>query len=125
VLDQARKGVYSQIEVNRGLPAIYLVKHFTQNGGGWMVRDEIRKSVEFRELNLIQTWGSLPVFDVVFIRNVLIYFDVPTKQTILRNIRRNMAPDGQLFLGTAETAINLDAGFTAVSHPSITTYKPA
>jgi chemotaxis protein methyltransferase CheR len=65
------------------------------------------------------------VFDVVFIRNVLIYFDVPTKQTILRNIRRNMAPDGQLFLGTAETAINLDAGFTAVSHPSITTYRPA
>jgi chemotaxis protein methyltransferase CheR len=125
VLDQARKGVYSQIEVNRGLPAIYLVKHFTQNGGGWMVRDEIRKSVEFRELNLIQSWGSLPVFDVVFIRNVLIYFDVPTKQAILRNIRRNMAPDGQLFLGTAETAINLDAGFTAVSHPSITTYRPA
>jgi chemotaxis protein methyltransferase CheR len=125
VLEQARKGTYSQIEVNRGLPAIYLVKHFTQSGSSWVIREDIRKSVEFRELNLIQPWGALPVFDVVFIRNVLIYFDVPTKQSILRNIRRHMAPDSHLFLGTAETAINLDVGFTGVPLANITAYRPA
>lgn len=125
VLEQARKGVYSQVEVNRGLPAIYLVKHFTQNGGGWVLREEIRKSVEFRELNLIQPWGSLGTFDLVFIRNVLIYFDVPTKQGILRNIRRTLPADGQLLLGAAETVINLDVGFAAVSHGNVTTYRPA
>jgi chemotaxis protein methyltransferase CheR len=124
VLDQARAGTYSQIEVNRGLPAIYLVKHFSQTGSAWVLREDIRKTVEFRELNLIQPWGSMPVFDVVFIRNVLIYFDVPTKQAILRNIRRHMAPDSHLFLGAAETAINLDAGFVAAPMANITAYRP-
>jgi chemotaxis protein methyltransferase CheR len=80
--------------------------------------------VEFRQLNLIQPWGSLPVFDIVFLRNVLIYFDVPTKQAILRNLRRHVATDGLVFLGTAETALNLDAGFVPVSMGNVTAYRP-
>jgi chemotaxis protein methyltransferase CheR len=124
VLEQARAGCYSQIEVNRGLPAIYLIKYFSQNGSAWVLKEEIRKAVEFRQLNLIQPWGSLPLFDIVFLRNVMIYFDVPTKQTILRNMRRHIASDGHLFLGTAETAINLDAGFASVPLGNITAYRP-
>lgn len=124
VLDQARSGEYSQMEVNRGLPAQYLIKYFRQEGSVWKLKEDVRKSVEFLPLNLIQPWAPMPVFDFVFIRNVMIYFDVPTKRTILRNIRRYVASDGYLFLGTAETVINMDAGFVPVLFGKATAYSP-
>ena len=124
VLQQARLGQYNQIEVNRGLPAICLVKHFTKEGDTWTLKEDIRKMVDFRIQNLIHPFTALPVCDVVFIRNVLIYFDVPTKQGILRNIRRQLAPDGYLFLGTAETTLNLDAGFKPATFGPAVAYQP-
>lgn len=108
VLDQARQGTYSQIEVNRGLPAAFLLKHFTKNDTKWTIKDDLRKMVEYRQMNLAKPWPIMPVFDVVFIRNVMIYFDVEAKRGILKRIRQCLQPQGYLFLGTAETTINLD-----------------
>jgi chemotaxis protein methyltransferase CheR len=107
-LDVARSGSYSQLEVNRGLPAPYLVKYFQKLDGRWVLKEDVRRMAEFRQMNLIQAWPALPPFDLVFIRNVLIYFDTPTKQTILRKIKNTLLPHGSLFLGTAETTMNID-----------------
>ncbi|HTH46846.1 MAG TPA: CheR family methyltransferase, partial [Candidatus Limnocylindria bacterium] len=108
VLDQAKQGTYSQIEVNRGLPAAFLLKHFTKNDTKWTIKDDVKKMVEYRQMNLVKPWPIMPVFDVVFIRNVMIYFDVESKRGILKRIRQCLQPQGYLFLGTAETTINLD-----------------
>jgi len=108
VLAQARQGIYSQLEVNRGLPAPLLIKYFTKVDAKWALKDDVKKQVEFRSMNLIKPWPMMPVFDVVFIRNVMIYFDVESKKTILKRIRQCLQPQGSLFLGTAETTINID-----------------
>ena len=108
VLEQARQGTYSQIEVNRGLPAAFLLKYFTKNETKWTIKDDVKKLVEYRQMNLAKPWPFMPVFDVVFIRNVMIYFDVESKRGILKRIRQCLQPQGYLFLGTAETTINLD-----------------
>jgi chemotaxis protein methyltransferase CheR len=110
-LSRARAGVYSQIEVNRGLPAKYLVRFFRRRGANWQINDEIRRMVEFRQMNLMEPWPPLPAMDVIFLRNVLIYFDIDTKKTIFRRIRRTLRPDGCLFLGAVETTLNLDDHF--------------
>jgi chemotaxis protein methyltransferase CheR len=123
VLQQARLGQYNKIEVNRGLPAIYLVKYFTKQDDTWTLKEDVRKMVDYRMLNLIQPFNGLPVCDVVFIRNVLIYFDTATKQSILRNIRKQMAPDGYMFLGTAETTLNIDAGFKPATFGPAVAYQ--
>jgi chemotaxis protein methyltransferase CheR len=111
VLARARAGCYSQIEVNRGLPITYLVKYFEKHGAEWRLVPRIRERVEFRQMNLVQAWPLLPSFDVVFIRNVMIYFDVSAKKSILQRIGRVLRPDGYLFLGAAETTMNLDDRF--------------
>lgn len=111
VLDKARQARFSQLEVGRGLPAPLLVKYFEKHGFEWQLKDTIRNMVKFQEVNLIRTWPAFPPLDVVFIRNVLIYFDVQTKKTILGRIRRLLKPDGYLFLGGAETTLNLDENF--------------
>lgn len=123
VLTQARAGSYNQFEVNRGLPAPLLFKYFTKNMDRWVVKEEIRKMIEFRPMNLIEPWPIFPPFDIVLIRNVMIYFDVPTKQTILKKIRACMQPQGSLFLGTAETTINLDPAWTPTTHGKATVYQ--
>lgn len=123
VLSQAREGSYSQLEVNRGLPAPLLLKYFTKTGTKWSVKEEIRKMVEFRQMNLCKAWPILPVFDVIFIRNVMIYFDVETKRTILRKLRACLQPQGALFLGTAETTLNIDPGWQPVSMGRATIYQ--
>jgi chemotaxis protein methyltransferase CheR len=123
VLQQARLGQYNKIEVNRGLPAIYLVKYFTKQDDTWTLKEDVRKMVDYRMLNLIQPFNGLPVCDVVFIRNVLIYFDTAMKQSILRNIRKQMAPDGYMFLGTAETTLNIDAGFKPATFGPAVAYQ--
>ena len=113
VLSRAREGRYSQMEINRGLSASLLVRHFEKVDGDWRVREPIRRMVEFRELNLVGAWPSLPAMDVVLLRNVLLYFDVPTRKTVLRNLTRCLKPDGVLLLGSAETTLTLDAGIEA------------
>ena len=111
VLEQARQGVYSQIEVNRGLPITMLMRHFEKSGVSWQLRDDIRQMVEFHECNLIQPWMLIPPVDILFMRNVLIYFDQETKKSILAKVRRSLKPDGVFFLGGAETTLNIDDCF--------------
>ena len=115
ILDRAREGLYSQIEVNRGLPAVLLTRYFDKQGLHWRIRSEIRRMVEFQQNNLAESWPPIPPLDVLFMRNVLIYFDVDTKKAILAKIRQVLKPDGYLFLGSSETTLNLDAAFEPIS----------
>lgn len=115
ILDRARRGVYSQVEVNRGLSAQLLVKYFDRRGMEWQLKEDIRRMIEFRQLNLIEPWPAMPSPDIVMLRNVLIYFDVDTKKAILGKVRRLLRPDGYLFLGGAETTMNLDDAFERVA----------
>jgi chemotaxis protein methyltransferase CheR len=108
VLERANKGIYTSFEVQRGLPAPLLLKHFTQLDGSWAIKDELKSMVKFQYLNLLDRIDHLGMFDIVFCRNVLIYFDVPTKTKVLEAISRRLAPDGVLFLGACETVMGLD-----------------
>jgi len=114
VVDKARAGRYSQLEVNRGLPAPMLVRHFVRSGTEWQVGDGLRRMVEFRTLNLAAPFPALPSFDVVFCRNVLIYFDTATRRQVLDRIVRTMRPDGALLLGAAETTMSLGTSLERV-----------
>lgn len=114
VLDRAREGFYSQLEINRGLPAPMLVRYFKKEGAEWRVKEELRKMIDFRQLNLIGKWPLFTKIDLVFVRNVLIYFDVETKRQILSNMKATMAKDAFLFLGSAETTLNIDEDFERV-----------
>jgi chemotaxis protein methyltransferase CheR len=120
---KSRAGKYGQIEVNRGLPAPLLLKYFEKKGMEWHVKPEVQRFTEFRELNLIEPWGTLPMMDVVFLRNVLIYFDVDTKRAILNNVRKVLHPWGYLFLGGAETTINLGDTFERVQFDKAGCYR--
>ncbi len=120
---KSRAGKYGQIEVNRGLPAPLLLKYFEKKGMEWQVKPEVQRFTEFRELNLIEPWGTLPMMDVVFLRNVLIYFDVETKRAILNNVRKVLHPWGYLFLGGAETTINLGDTFERVQFDKAGCYR--
>jgi len=111
MLARCREGIYSQLEVNRGLPAPMLVKYFDHQAMKWRLKDNVRKMVDFRRINLAGTWPPLPRMDIIFMRNVLIYFDPPTKKSILGKIRQILKPDGYMFLGAAETTLNLDDAF--------------
>ena len=114
VLDRARSGLYSQFEVQRGLPIQLLVKYFTQVGESWQIAPDIRAMVKFRQLNLLRDFIGLGSFDVVFCRNVLIYFDQPTKVDVLFRLARSIEPDGYLVLGAAETVVGLTDRFKPV-----------
>lgn len=111
VLKKAKAGRFSQLEINRGLPAPLMVKYFKKHGLEWEIDEQLRKMIDFREVNLLEAWPSMPPLDLVFIRNVLIYFTPDTKRQILNRIRMLMRPDGYLFLGVAETTMNIDDQF--------------
>ena len=111
VLDKARAGIYTQFEVQRGLPITHLVKYFRQVGEKWEISPDIRRMVTFREFNLLTNLSALGQFDVVFCRNVLIYFDQPTKAAVLASISRMIPPDGVLYLGGAETVLGITDKF--------------
>jgi len=123
VLAKARAGRFSQIEMNRGLPATLLTKYFIRQGLEWELQPELRALASFRKLNLIENWGPMPTMDIVFLRNVLIYFSPETKKQILEKVRKVMAPDGVLFLGAAETTLGLDAAFQRVQVENSVYYK--
>jgi len=111
MVQRARAGIYTQFEVQRGLPIQLLVKYFTQMGDKWQLKDEVRRMATFREFNLLQDVSSLGQFDVVFCRNVLIYFDQATKAKVLSGIARVMPADGFLYLGGAETVLGITEQF--------------
>jgi len=115
VLEKARQGLYSQFEVQRGLPIQLLIKHFTQVGELWQIAPDIRAMVKYQQLNLLQDFSRLGLFDVIFCRNVLIYFDQPTKVDVLNRLARATASDGFLVLGAAETVVGLTDSFKTLA----------
>ncbi len=123
VLNRAREAKFSQIEVNRGLSANLLVKYFQRAGMQWQLSAELRSMTRFMKLNLIERWPALPPMDIVFLRNVLIYFSAETKKMILEKVRKVMAPNAVLFLGAAETTMGLDASFERVQVENSVFYR--
>jgi chemotaxis protein methyltransferase CheR len=123
MLARSKRGRYSQLEINRGLPSSLRTKYFDKVGAEWQIRDDLRKMIEFRELNLAGPWSAMPGADLVLLRNVLIYFDVETKRKILGKVRKLLRPGGFLMLGTAETTMNLDDGFELVRSDGTTYYR--
>ncbi len=133
-LARAREGTFSQFEVQRGLPMQTLVRYFKKDGANWRIADPIRAMASFREWNLLDDLRPLGMFDIVFCRNVLIYFDPPTKARALEAIAKQMAPDGVLYLGGAETVLGVtdhfapipgDRGVYGVAAPASATRVPA
>lgn len=111
ILDQARKASYSQFEVQRGLPIQYLMKYFTQVGETWQLKDEIKSMVKFSTFNLLDEMTRMGTFDIIFCRNVLIYFDEKTKGSILGKMDKQLEKDGFLLLGGAETVLGITDKF--------------
>jgi len=111
ILEQAKSGIYSQFEVQRGLPIQLLMKYFTQDEQNWLIKDEIKESVKFSKLNLLDSFMTMGKSDLIFCRNVLIYFDEETKADILKRLAAQLEPDGYLFLGGAETVLGITEEF--------------
>jgi chemotaxis protein methyltransferase CheR len=124
VLTRARLGRFCGAEVHRGLPTRLLDKYFQPDKEEWRVRDHLRRMVEYRVINLIDPWPALPALDLVLLRNVLIYFDVPTKRTIFERVRKVLRPDGYLLLGGSETTLNLHNGYDRVRMGPSIAYQP-
>jgi chemotaxis protein methyltransferase CheR len=125
MVERTRAGRFSQLEVNRGLPAAMLVRHFVRAGNEWEVAPQLRRMVTAAECNLAAPLPRMGPFDVVYLRNVLIYFDLPTKQAILRRVRDLMRPDGWLFLGAAETTLGVDDSWERVVVGRSSAYRPS
>lgn len=123
VLERAREGKFMQIEVSRGLPVAYLIKYFDRRGLNWEIKPEIRRMVRFEQQDLRKDTRRLGPFDVVFCRNVLIYFDMATKQSVLQQIASTMHPGGYLLLGSSETLLNLNCPFERTQAGQTTLYK--
>ncbi|MEQ1946133.1 MAG: protein-glutamate O-methyltransferase CheR [Bryobacteraceae bacterium] len=114
ILARAREGRYMQLEVNRGLPAQYLIKYFDRDGLDWRLKEHVRKMARFEQFDLRRPARSKGPFDIIFCRNVLIYFDIPTKKEILASLRSALVPGGYLVLGSAESTLNLDETFKRI-----------
>lgn len=123
-LDRAKSGLYSQFEVQRGLPIQLMMKYFDQVPQGWQVKDRLRKMITWKQLNLLDRFSHLGRFDIVFCRNVLIYFETETKTDILNRVRDVIAPDGYLFLGAAETVLGICDRFQRHSICRSAVYRP-
>lgn len=123
ILNVAREAKYVQFEVNRGLPAAYLVKYFTRDGIDWRLKDEIRSMVKFRRFDLRQSMGGLGRFHIIFCRNVLIYFDLATKNKILQQLSSVLEPGGYLLLGGAESILHLQDSFERLPDKATAIYR--
>jgi chemotaxis protein methyltransferase CheR len=124
VLERARRGRYGQLEVNRGLPAHLLVRHFTRAGMEWEIEEPIRRMVRFERHNLMDAWPAWPPFDLVLMRNVMIYFDIDAKREVLGRVHRQLAPHGYLLLGASETTYNLSDDFDRELDGRTAWYRP-
>jgi chemotaxis protein methyltransferase CheR len=125
ILAKAQQGSYNSLEVGRGLPARLLARYFERVGTAFQVSTQLRSMIEWRQLNLAAPWPPLPIFDIVFIRNVLIYFPQTTIETVLKNIRKTLHPQGYLFLGTTENMLGMSAGFETVTKGKTMFYRPS
>ncbi|MET0423575.1 MAG: protein-glutamate O-methyltransferase CheR [Actinoplanes sp.] len=123
MVKRAEAAEYSQVEVNRGLPASQLVQYFERAGAHWRITAQLRKNVSFRLMNLTAPLPAMQPFDFIFLRNVLIYFDVATKRQVLQNVARLLRPDGLLFLGAAETTIGIDDNYERVAAGRTSAYR--
>jgi chemotaxis protein methyltransferase CheR len=125
ILARARQGIYNQVEIRRGLPTTLQKKYFHPiiNGSEWQINEDIRNMVDFRKINLLDSWCELPKMDIIFLRNVLIYFETPTKKKILSKIKDLLKPDGYLFLGGGETTINLNDEFERIQFAKGSCYR--
>lgn len=124
MVQRTRAGLYSQFEVNRGLPARLLTRYFLREGKQWHVHPVIRRWIDCRKMNLVSPWPPLPRFDIVFMRNVLVYFDQQTKEGVLQRTARNMAPDGYLFMGGGESLVNLNVPFIREPISTTVCFRP-
>lgn len=124
VLARARAGLYSDLEAARGLPVELRDKYFVRLQGKWSIGHECRKYIEFRRMNLLEPWQAVPPCDIVFLRNVLIYFDIATRQSILEKMRTIVRPDGALFLGGAETMLGVCDSYERVEGVGCSAYRP-
>jgi len=124
VLDRARAGRYGQLEVNRGLPAHLLVRHFTRAGMEWEIEEPIRRMVRFEHHNLNDAWPSMPPFDLVLMRNVMIYFETEAKRQVLAKMHDQLAPHGYLLLGASETTYSLSDDFIREPDGRTAWYRP-
>ncbi len=124
VLARAREGLFSDLETHRGLSPQFLQKYFRPLQGKWSISQDCRRLVEFRQLNLNGTWPMMPTCDVVFLRNVMLYFDVPTRAALVAKMKRAIRPDGALFLGGAETMIGIDTGYDRLLGAGCSYYRP-
>jgi chemotaxis protein methyltransferase CheR len=124
VLARARAGRYGQLEVNRGLPAHLLVRHFTRAGMEWEIEEPIRRMVRYQRHNLNEAWPSLPPFDLVLMRNVMIYLETEAKRRVLAKMHRQLAPHGYLLLGASETTYSLSDDFVREPDGRTAWYRP-
>ena len=122
VVERARSGKYQQIEVNRGLPASLLIKHFRRSGTDWQLSDQVRRMVSFETIDLRKSMRALGPFDLVFCRNVMIYFDATTKMNILKELHGTLFRGGWLLLGGAETAFGVEECFERLTVGNATVY---
>jgi chemotaxis protein methyltransferase CheR len=127
MIARATEGRFSQLEVNRGLPAPMLTRYFKRAGADWVIDERLRRMVDFRlgNLNDDADWRQLPILDGVFIRNVLIYFDKPTRTRILEQVHGRLRGDGFLMLGGSETTVGIDAGFDRRQIGKTVLFQPA
>lgn len=123
VLDRARSGVYNELEMNRGLPGASKAKYFESAADGWRVKPEIRRMVRFERLNLLGRWPVQQPFDVVLLRNVMIYFDNAVRKTILMKVAEQLAPGGYLFMGAGETPVAISNRFEVVAIGRTAVYR--
>lgn len=114
MIERAKEGIYTQFEVQRGLPLKYLIRHFEPEADRWQIKLELRRMVEFRQGNLLADLAAFGRFDAIFCRNVLLYFDGPTKTSLLDRYARVLRPDGFLALGGAETTLGISEKFEPV-----------
>ena len=124
VVKQAERGVYTQLQVNRGVPAPLLVKYFERKGMEWHIKPEIKRRVEFKVANLVAAWPSMPTIDLVLMRNVLIYFDNAAREQILRRTHGALSLHGYLLLGSTESTIGLNVPFRREDAGGIGTLRP-
>ncbi len=120
---RCQKGVYSPLEISRGLPEALLRKYFTPVGGNWVIHEGIKDRITFKTMNLMGKWLPFPVLDLVLLRNVMIYFDVPAKRAVLQKIGKLLDPQGYLMLGGSETTINLDDRYEGLNLSGVSCFR--